>query len=347
MHPRALSSPLPALPVPSPSHCAAFASSTATRLSQAIGLPPVVAQCPCRKHTPMCQRSRDRIPLSHPPRVPRRPVKGGTMPFARDTSGSDRCHQVPTSAGAPGSVSTPPAPHLGISRRSVTRRPPLPRFTATPPPGAHLKIVSEHSSTVLLCVGLPWYFSARPTTDAVLCFKVRIHALPAPYIHPHPRPLTTSGDTGTMRSSVLVQPVSAHNAAVVPAPITSEETNPIPRPNRATPLATRPRRAVSSCPRGHAACRATTGSTRQLPPIGCPPRRLATVPGDRVQTPTAEKYKKSRNEANLPQPNRSAPAKQHPSRTTRPTARSTSHREPVPSHPQPLPLGYPLAGGEA
>ena len=150
MHPRALSSPLPALPVPSPSHCAAFASSTATRLSQAIGLPPVVAQCPCRKHTPMCQRSRDRIPLSHPPRVPRRPVKGGTMPFARDTSGSDRCHQVPTSAGAPGSVSTPPAPHLGISRRSVTRRPPLPRFTATPPPGAHLKIVSEHSSTVLL-----------------------------------------------------------------------------------------------------------------------------------------------------------------------------------------------------
>ena len=136
MHPRALSSPLPALPVPSPSHCAAFASSTATRLSQAIGLPPVVAQCPCRKHTPMCQRSRDRIPLSHPPRVPRRPVKGGTMPFARDTSGSDRCHQVPTSAGAPGSVSTPPAPHLGISRRSVTRRPPLPRFTATPHPGA-------------------------------------------------------------------------------------------------------------------------------------------------------------------------------------------------------------------
>jgi len=331
MHPRALSSPLPALPVPSPSHCAAFASSTATRLSQAIGLPPVVAQCPCRKHTPMCQRSRDRIPLSHPPRVPRRPVKGGTMPFARDTSGSDRCHQVPTSAGAPGSVSTPPAPILA----SVAGPSPAARRSLVSPPHpirAHLKIVSEHSSTVLLCVGLPWYFSARPTTDAVLCFKVRIHALPAPYIHPHPRPLTTSGDTATMRSYVLVQADRAHNAAVVPAPITSEETNPIPRPNRATPLATRPRRAVSSCPRGHAACRATTGSTRQLPPIGCPPRRLATVPGNRVQ---------------VPHPDRIAPTKQHPSRTTRPTARSTSHREPVPSHPQPLPLGYPLAGGEA
>jgi len=66
MHPRALSSPLPALPVPSPSHCAAFASSSAARLPQATDPPPSVAQCSSTRHAPMCRQSRHRSPLPRP-----------------------------------------------------------------------------------------------------------------------------------------------------------------------------------------------------------------------------------------------------------------------------------------